>query len=89
MLIMYESINEKVSVILSYNREAGTILPLKMRWQGRVYSISKLSYHHKIRDGRTILHIFHVTNGALDFRLKLNTDTLHWTLEEISDGTPD
>ena len=27
--------------------------------------------------------------GALFFRLNLNTDSLAWTLEEVSDGLPD
>lgn len=28
-------------------------------------------------------------DNCLFFRLNLNADTLHWTLEEVSDGLPD
>lgn len=28
-------------------------------------------------------------NNCLFFRLNLNADSLHWTLEEVSDGLPD
>lgn len=82
-----ENINERVSIITVYNREKGTVMPFKMRWQGREYVMKKLAYHHKIREGRTILHIFHVTDGTSDFKLRLNTETLIWTLEEIYAGS--
>ncbi len=86
-ITMTEQINEKISVITVYNRESGMVMPRKIRWQGRIYTMTKLAYHHKIRQGRTIMHIFHVTNGSIDFRINLNTENLHWTLEEIYDGT--
>lgn len=84
---MNEIINERVSVLFSYDRVKGVVMPRKMRWQGRDYIFVKQSYHHMVRVGRTLLHIFHVTDGATDFRLRLNTETLHFTLEEVSDGT--
>ena len=84
---MNEVINEKISVILIYDRMTGIVMPKKIRWQGRDYIIQKLTYHHKIRVGRQMFHIFHVTDGVTDFRIKLDTDTLHWTLEEVEDGT--
>lgn len=84
---MNELIHEKVSVILSYNRETGVIIPKKMRWNGRDYIIEQLTYYHRVRQGRTLLHIFHVSSGSLDFRLHLNAENLHWTLEELYDGT--
>lgn len=85
---MNEVINEKVDIVTSYNRSNGLAMPCKMRWQGREYFFEKLTYHHKIREGRTLLHIFHVTDGTTDFRLHFDTDTLHWFLKEVCDGTP-
>lgn len=84
---MNEVIKEKVSIITGYDRMKGLVMPRKMRWQGRDYLFSKLTYHHKIRQGRTILHIFHVTDGSIDFRLCLDTENLHWVLEEVCDGS--
>jgi hypothetical protein len=83
---MREVLNEKISVILVYNRLHGTVLPKKLKWQGRVYTVSKLGFHHTVRQGRRLLHYFSVTDGNLDFRLRLDTETLHWTLEEVADG---
>lgn len=84
---MHELINEKISVITKYDRIKGTVTPVKLRWQGRDYVITKLAYYHRRREGRNILHIFHVTDGITDFKLRLDSETLHWTLEEITDGT--
>jgi len=84
---MYEAIYEKISVLSLFDHEKGVVIPKKIRWKGRIYTIIKLSYHHKIRQGQNLLHIFHVTDGVMDFRLRLDTHNLHWMLEEISDGT--
>jgi len=86
---MQETINEKISVITKYDRMTGAVLPIKFRWQGREYRVIKLAYYHKFRQGRNICHIFHVTDGATDFKLRLDTENLHWTLEEVADGASD
>lgn len=83
---MIEYINEKVSVVSSYNHEQNRFIPYKIRWRLREYFIKKLAYYHKIHEGRNLIHIFHVTDGNLDFRLRLDSENLDWTLEEISDG---
>ncbi len=84
---MYERINERISAELVCDTIKGIIMPRRMRWQGRIFTMTSLAYHHKIRIGRTIVHVFHVTDGTMDFRISLNTDTLQWTLEEVADGT--
>ena len=86
LVIVLEIIQERVSVITKYDRAAGTVMPVKVRWQTKDYLMQKLGYYHRVRQGRTVQHIFHVTDGALDFRLRLDSDTLHWTLEQVSDG---
>ena len=84
---MNTPINESVSVITLYDAKNKIVIPKKIKWQNREYIISKLAYHHKTRIGRNIIHIFHVTSDDIDFRLRLDTETLYWTLEEIYDGT--
>jgi hypothetical protein len=84
---MSEMINEKVSIITSFNRESSSVSPKKMRWQGRDYLIQSVSYHHLVREGKRLFHIFHCTDGSSDFRLRLDTETLHWTLEEVYDDS--
>ena len=77
---------EKISVITIYDLDKGQVMPRKIRWSGREYTITKLGYYHRYRVGRSIMHIFHVTDGHLDFRLRLDAESLHWTLEEVTDG---
>jgi hypothetical protein len=87
LYFMNTSINEPISVITLYDAKNNMIMPKKIKWQNREYLISKLAYHHKTRTGRNIIHIFHVTSGGIDFRLRLDTESLYWTLEEIYDRT--
>ncbi|MBI3619559.1 hypothetical protein HY214_00200 [Candidatus Roizmanbacteria bacterium] len=82
---MNEAVNEKVSVVTIFNTEKGTVMPWKLRWRGRDYCVTRLGFHHTLRQGKTLLHIFSVTTHSLAFKLKLDTDTLHWTLEEVYD----
>lgn len=85
---MNHKVFEQISVISSYNHEKNRFIPYKIRWRLREYFVKKLSYYHRVRQGRNLFHIFHVTDGNLDFRLKLDSDNLSWTLEEVSDGNP-
>jgi hypothetical protein len=82
---MGEQLNEKVSVVFVYNAADGSIMPRKLQWRNREYILTKLGYHHAVRQGRTLMHIFHVTDDTTAFRLRLDTETLHWILEEVYD----
>jgi hypothetical protein len=82
-------INEAIDVITIYKRLGSKTTPYKIRWNGRSYLITKVGYHHKVREGRTVYHIFHVCSDTLAFRLKHDPDSLAWILEEVSDGASD
>lgn len=86
---MRNKVNEKVDVITVYNKLGGKVTPYKIRWNGRDYITTKIGYHHKVRTGRQVFHIFHVCSDTLTFRLRHDPDTLFWLLEEVSDGNPD
>ena len=80
---MPESIDERVSVNLFSNHLKGTVGPVAVYWRGRRYTITKIGLHHTIHDGRTLCHIFSVTDGNTFFKLQLNTESLQWKLVEI------
>ena len=86
---MIQKIHEQIDVITIYKRLGSQTTPYKIRWNGRSYLITKVGYHHKVREGRTVFHIFNVCTDTLAFKLKHDTDTLVWILEEVSDGNPD
>ena len=83
---MIAAIHEPISVVAIYDRVRNEVTPWRIKWQGRVYTISKIGFHHTIHEGRILQHIFSVTDGNTAFKLKHDTETLHWTLEEVSDG---
>lgn len=83
---MSEIINEKVSVLTLYDRNKGQTTPCKIKWQGRVYKIKQLGLHYPVRQGRKLLHYFSVlTDDNTSFKLKHDTETLCWILEEVID----
>src|SRR3989344_7065260 len=86
---MRQVISIPVSVTLEYNSKLRKVLPKLVHWDGQDYPVVKVGYHHTFREGRTLFHIFSVDTSSLFFRLRLNTDNLNWTLEEISDGEVD
>ncbi len=57
--------------------------PTSLYWRERQYTITNVGLHHITRQGRTLLHIFSVTDGTTAFKLELNTETLRWRLLEI------
>jgi hypothetical protein len=83
---MIQKISAPVSVQLVYDHRLHTVSPRQILWDGQIIRIAKVGMHHTVREGRTLFHIFSVASNNLFFRLKLDTDTLFWTLEEIADG---
>ncbi len=84
--IMAEDINESVSVALWSNHTTKKILPYSLYWHGIRYRITTVGFHHTLREGRVLTHIFSVTDGINFFKLKFNTETLLWKLLEVADG---
>lgn len=86
---MIQKLSIPISVQTVYDCKQRTVSPRQIVWKGSPVRISQVGLHHTFRDGRTLFHIFSVTAQGLSFRLKLNTESLFWTLEEISDGLAD
>lgn len=85
---MIRKLHEPISVSMVYDHKNLSAYPTKILWQNRVYKIIKIGLHHKFRVGSTLIHVFSVESPSLSMRLTLNTQSLGWSLEEISDGEP-
>ena len=83
---MIEDINEKVSVSLAFDAKERSVRPYLLKWHGDIKKITKVGYHHRFMQGKVLQHVFTVSDGTMTYRLRLDTDSLHWTLERISDG---
>ncbi len=86
---MIQTINTPVSVSLFFNHKNQTVSPSVLWWEGRQYLVSKVGLHHTFRQGRTLYHVYSVQAESFFFRLIMNTDTLFWSVGQISDGEPD
>ncbi len=73
-------INEKVTVGMVNN------VPKYVLWKGRSHTVTKIGLHHFYRKGKTLYHIFSILSDTLFMRLKFDTDSLNWKLEEVSDN---
>jgi hypothetical protein len=87
---MREKINQDVSVVMYYSASKRLALPHLIHWQNQDYGVGKIGYHHTIKEGMTLHHIFELVDSTqtLWFRLNLDTSNLHWKLEAVSDGLP-
>lgn len=85
---MREVINEEVGVILVYSARQRVAMPRVIQWQNKEYKVEKVGYHHPVKVGQTLHHIFELADkdNQLWFRLNLDTSNLHWKLEAVSDG---
>lgn len=83
---MIQRINAPISVNLVFDHKRRSVYPKHILWEGRIYQVTKIGLHHTYRLGRTLFHVFSVMTPTLFFKLVFNTDTLHWSVEEIADG---
>lgn len=86
---MNQTLSEPISVVSAYNHLKREVKLLSLTWGGRLYPVLKVGLRHTFCTGKTRYHVFSVVCQHLFFRLVLNTETLHWTLTEVSDGLPD
>ncbi len=80
---MITPIDESVSVDLLSNHLKKVAYPWVLHWRGVRYMMIKIGLHHTIREGRVLVHIFSVTDGISQFKLRFDTETLGWKLLEI------
>lgn len=80
---MSETIDEAISVDLLSNHIKGYAYPWVIHWRGNRYMVTKIGLHYTLRDGRTLYHLFSVTDGNTYFKLRFDTETLAWRLLEI------
>lgn len=80
---MAESVNEAVSVALWSNHKTRKATPYSLSWNGRRYRITTIGFHHVIREGQRLFHVFSVSDGSTFFKLLMDSETLGWKLIEI------
>ena len=82
---MITKLDTPVSVSLEFDHKKCRVFPKWIIWNNRLYPVVKVGFHHTYHQGRTLFHVFSVVSKTLFFRLVLNSENLHWRLEEITD----
>ena len=72
-------VDERVSVNLLNSQPTGFV------WRNRRYAVTQVGLHHTLRQGRTLMHVFSVTDGSTCFTLQFDTESLKWKLCSIQD----
>lgn len=85
---MKEKIDEEVTVVMYYSPKKRQVVPHRLYWQNKDYTLGKVDYYHSYMEGQERQHIFELCDkeATLWFRLRLDSSNLHWTLEAIHDG---
>ncbi len=86
---MIQKVSIPASVKTIFNHTTRVTTPKVILWEGREYLVKTIGLHHTYRDGRNLFHVFSVSCDTLAFRLVLDTESLVWTIEEVSDGLVD
>jgi len=76
-------INERIDVVTVYKKQgdiSSLCIPHKMRWQGREIEFTELALRHPTVQGKRMIHVFHVSDGANSYRLEFDAERLTWTL---------
>ncbi len=81
---MTTQIDEQVSVSLAYDTNNGKVFPYVMKRKNEIIKFEKLGFHHKVYEGKDLIHYFHLVANGTFFKLRLNTNTLSWRLIEIA-----
>lgn len=86
---MRKSLNEPISVVYYYDHRHQRVRPYLMNWQNQEWRLGPIDFHHKTRDGGALVHHFSLCDQDKNayFKIALDTESLHWELEEFMLGT--
>ena len=80
---MYEKIHEKIAVAATFEPGRRPQIHL-FTWKDRTHKIIRTTLVNKARRGREAIWLFHITTESMAFKIRLDTDTLTWWLEELT-----
>lgn len=81
-----ELLYERIEVIALYRKdvtESRVCMPIRMKYQGREITFSELGLRHPTRQGKRMVHVFDMSDGANDYRIEFDAERLVWHLTHI------
>lgn len=82
------SINKEISVTAMYFQNSRELksFPKRIEFEGREYTFIESGLRYLIQKGHQLIHIFDMTDGVANYRLRFDTDQKLWTLVDISES---
>ncbi|MDB5183628.1 MAG: hypothetical protein JWO07_309 [Candidatus Saccharibacteria bacterium] len=78
--------NERVDVVAKFSSGLNPLEPVKFRRaSGREITVKEIGLRHPTMQGKRMVHVFDVTDGAADYRLELDSERLVWHLTREGD----
>ena len=85
---MVEQIKQPVSVLYLHNKVKKTMIPVRITWNNKLYTVEKVGFHYHAIVSGYYKHFFYLTSEDTYFKISLDTKTLETVLEETGDGLP-
>lgn len=82
-------INKRVDVVCIFKSRGDVLelcLPHKMKYRGKEIVFTELGLRHPTTQGKRMVHIFDMSDGASDYRLEFDAESLTWTLVATIEG---
>lgn len=79
---MYEPIHEKIQVLVEFTNHRLKIISFE--WQGREHIVDQINLITKARKGRELVWVYYVSNQGAAYKLRYDTESITWWLEEIT-----
>jgi len=77
-----EEVNEPIDVLTIFRD--GTMRPVKFKWAGKTYTISRVTFEWVSKEGSyPVYHFAVMADGDDVFEIFLNTFTMRWTLAKV------
>lgn len=78
----YEYIHQPINTYI--HAQKGKFFIKAFEWEGSTYKITHNNLIAKAKKGTIPVYLFAVSNETAAFKLRFDTDTLNWWLEEIT-----
>jgi hypothetical protein len=77
-----QELNEPIDVVTVFRE--GRMAPVKFRWAGRTYRVTRVAYRWVTREGAyPVYHFSIVTGDAQLYEVVLNTQNMQWSIVKV------
>lgn len=82
-------INERIDVVALYYSKGefmDLVKPIRMRWRNQEITFVEEALRYPTVQGKRMLHVFHMSDGANSYRIEFDAENLTWTLVKMIEG---